>query len=162
MATKNAVANYFLSKVNYRVDGGISHLKLQRLMYYAQAWHVSLTYIAERDIVSIFDDHEEFLAYAHGPTLLSIWKKYRRNGYQAIKEVDTTEIGTISVFEKDVLEFVWDNYGNLTAKQLEKQSCSEEPWIEARGDLPEGYSSNAIISIESMCKFYREKIVELK
>ena len=54
------LANYILAKV-----GSMTHLKLQKLVYYAEAYH--LAYFEK----SIIDDH--FEAWLHGPVSRKLW-----------------------------------------------------------------------------------------
>lgn len=161
MATKKAVANFFVNKGvtcptnKNNFDGSVSPFKLQRLMYYAQALYVTLT-----DELSIFDDHEDFIAYAHGPVLLSIYNKYKVWGYRWIIEVDLSDQHTITEGQTAILEHVWSMYGGLSAKQLEQLATTEEPWLLARGTLPEGYSSFEVVSVISMKRYYKQQFVE--
>ena len=38
----HAIADYFISKVDREAGDDITHLKLQKLIYYAQAWHLAM------------------------------------------------------------------------------------------------------------------------
>jgi len=61
--------------------GDMSHLKLQKLLYYIQAWHLAIFG------KSVIDD--DFKAWVHGPVCVSVWhavKKYSvLNGLVTVK-----------------------------------------------------------------------------
>lgn len=61
------IVNYFLSDTNDRDDSDISNLKLQKLIYYAQAFHLAIYELP------FFD--EDFEALTHGPVCPEIYHK---------------------------------------------------------------------------------------
>jgi uncharacterized phage-associated protein len=70
------IANYFIQSVDTDSGDNITHLKLQKLMYFAQAW-----YLANINKV-LFD--EDMQAWAHGPVTPSIWHKYKENRWGSL------------------------------------------------------------------------------
>ncbi len=72
----NDVANWFLCNIDREAGDSITHLKLQKLLYYAQAWSLVLKG------KSLFE--EDFEAWAHGPVLPSIFEQYKNMGFQAL------------------------------------------------------------------------------
>ena len=54
------------------------NLKLQKLVYYAQAWHLAL-----RD-VPLFE--EDFEAWVHGPVIPALYQEYKKFGWRPILE----------------------------------------------------------------------------
>lgn len=68
MVKPQDVADYFIWLAN---DSGsfISNLKLQKLVYYAQAWYLAIYG------QSLFD--EDFEAWVHGPIIPSLYQKYK-------------------------------------------------------------------------------------
>ncbi|MBD2665612.1 putative Phage-associated protein [Richelia sinica FACHB-800] len=144
---KNAldVARYFLHRVDREVGETISPLKLQKLVYYAQAWH--LVFYGRL----LFPDNIQ--AWIHGPVVYSVWNENREYEYKAIPKPDEP----VSDFTNDelvILEEVWSVYGELGAKQLERLTHAEYPWIHARGDLAPTEKSSEIISTEDMMLYY--------
>ena len=143
------IADYFIWLANY-TGSFISNLKLQKLVYYAQAW-----YLAIHD-KPLFD--EDFEAWIHGPVIPELYKEYCGFKWKPIlKEVEepffTEEI-------KQFLSEVTDVYFGLDAYELEQMTHSEAPWIEARGDLPTDASCNEIISKESMREYFKPRVEE--
>ena len=66
--THRDVAEYFLALAN-ETGGTITNLKLQKLVYYAQAWH-----LANFD-KPLFD--AKFEAWVHGPVIPGLYEEYR-------------------------------------------------------------------------------------
>lgn len=133
------VANWFLSKES------MSHKKLQKLCYYAIAWSYALLdkQLCRRD---------EFQAWVHGPVNPDLYSKYRHVGWN---QIDL--IGAKPVFEEldeVMLETVWNTYGEFDGHQLESLTHDEDPWINARGELPITASSTNVISVDDMKKYY--------
>lgn len=125
MATIFDVANYFRWRVDYEAGDNITALKLQKLCYYAQAWHLAFTGNA------LFE--EEFQACDHGPLNRDLWKHYQQpQGWIPIEPDNALwEFEPASVFTSDELETlneVWDTYGTYGANHLEHLTHQEDPW----------------------------------
>lgn len=124
----------------------ITNLKLQKLMYYAQAWHLVF------EGRPLFD--EEFEAWIHGPVIPSLFRDFRVWRWNPIG-------GEVNPVERDSrlhthLEKILKVYGERTANQLERLSHSEDPWKDARGNLESDVSSRQIITKQSMKSFYSD------
>jgi len=143
------IADYFIWLANY-TGSFISNLKLQKLVYYAQAW-----YLAIHD-KPLFD--EDFEAWIHGPVIPELYNEYCEFKWKPIlKEVDEPKF---SEEIKQFLDEVTDVYFRIDAYELEQMARSEAPWIEARGDLPTDASCNEIISKESMREYFKPRVEE--
>lgn len=145
------IADYFVALSN--VTGNLlSNLKLQKLMYYAQAWHLAI--YGER----LF--HGEFEAWVHGPVLPVLYRDYERFGWKPIEreDMDDTSVkGLESKFGKEITFFlseIVDEYFGLSAYELERLTHKEEPWCRARQGLSADEPCNRIIEDEWMKKFY--------
>lgn len=135
----NEVANWFLNK------SSMSHKKLQKLCYYAEAWHQAL-YSSSMLSDCCFE------AWVHGPVCPSLYDIYKSYGWQDIsKRAKKPDIDSKS---DEFLEIVYNTYGHLSGHQLETLTHSEIPWQEARGGLKECEASNNVIKVETMRKFY--------
>lgn len=139
------VANYFLKVVNRDAGGSITHLKLQKLVYYAQAWHLVFTG------KPLFP--EKLLAWVHGPVCVELYNKYRDLGFQNLEE-PAEKIHEFTEEEKETLDAVWECYGDFDGKYLEELSHQESPWQEARIGLAPGEHCNNEISLDLMKQFY--------
>jgi len=148
------IARYFISKAN-QDKKSITNKKLQKLLYYAQAWNI--VFNKEK----LFE--EDIEAWVHGPAVRDVYVKYKKYGFGEIRErVGLEEVKKISGKEKDLLNEVWKVYGKYDADYLEELTHSEEPWQEAREGLAGGEMSNNVISVSSMGKFYRKKLRQSK
>jgi uncharacterized phage-associated protein len=118
------VADYFIQLAN-QTSSPINNLKLQKLVYYAQAWHLAI------HAAPLFE--EDFQAWIHGPVVPQLYQKYKIFGWQPIQEsVDLT-------LSKDVLSFldeVAEAYFTCDVNELEQMTRIETPWNQARGNLP--------------------------
>lgn len=137
------VANWFLQKEP------MTHKKLQKLCYYAQAWSLALR------SSEIMED-VPFEAWVHGPVNPELWRECRDFGWNSIDK-DFLSDKANSIDEKDVelLESVWETYGHLYGSQLETLTHTEPPWINARGDVDAFCPSNTVISCNDMKNYYR-------
>ncbi|MEX0729307.1 MAG: type II toxin-antitoxin system antitoxin SocA domain-containing protein [Aquisalimonadaceae bacterium] len=143
--TAQSVATYLLWFSNEHGDL-LTNLKLQKLVYYAQAWYLAL----ERE--SLFDD--EIQAWVHGPVIPAVYRAYRDFKWSPILvEVDKPNLPPKI---EEHLADVMAEYGGFSAYDLERMTHSELPWLEARGGIPADESSNAPISQDTMAHFYRK------
>lgn len=142
------VASWFLQQVDRDSGESITHLKLQKLVFYADAWSLALK---GRELVC-----EPFQAWAHGPVAPSLWTQLSGNGWRALASDVVTSNAEFDDDALEVLQQVQDAYGPLQAKALETMTHQEDPWLEARGPLPLEASSNACISKDTTARFYQE------
>ena len=121
-------------------------LKLQKLLYYVQGWHLG-----------IFKNpafNDEFEAWVHGPVIPEVFHAYKFNRWNPIileEEAPVLE-GELQAHIDETL----DAYGGDSGWALEMRTHRESPWIEARGSLPQDVSSNQIITKDSMLIFFSE------
>lgn len=147
------IANFFLKIVDRDSGSTITPLKLQKILYYAQGWHLAM-----------FDNElfaDDFQAWAHGPANVDIYNEYKEYGYSAI-EAPKGNVPTLSNDLTDFLYSIWNTYGIFDGKYLEGLTHSEKPWIDARGDCKEGESCSNIITKNSMKSFFKNKLSEEK
>lgn len=140
MATIFDVAKYILHEKGY-----MSTWKLQKLCYYSQAWHYAWS---EKPLFK-----ETFQAWKNGPVCRDLFNKHR--GRYIIGEDDID--GNIDVLSRDEIEtitIILRDYGDMSPSELREQTHSEDPWKNARGNLPENASCDAPITLESMGEYY--------
>lgn len=149
--TAKQIAEYFIAKT-YNEGGKMTQKKLQKMLYYAQAW--SLVFREEE----LFGDRIE--AWLHGPAIYAIYQEYKSFGFSHIrKEIDNDLISKISAPTKKFLDDVWKIYGKYDADYLELLSHNEEPWQKAREGVGEFNASKNEISHASMKKFYGDLLL---
>lgn len=120
------VTNYCLARADEE-EISMTHLKLQKICYYAQAW--SLIFDGE----PLF--HEEFQAWAHGPVCPELWKRFKIYGSKEIHLRKGTKIdyGIFTPDQKETLDVVWDAYSRYDTKFLERlKTPSEELSVEGK------------------------------
>jgi len=140
----SVVSNYLLCECRERGEI-LTNLKLQKLLFYAQAWHLALKN------TSLFE--EDFQAWVHGPVLPSQYQRFKDFKWRAIDvEIDKPELPEDL---RDFLDEIIDTFGTETAISLELMTHREKPWKEARGNLPPDEASNAIITKQIMTDFYK-------
>lgn len=142
MAKVFDIARWFLHRKSF------THKQLQKLCYYAQAWHCAL--LGE----PLFD--EEIQAWIHGPVCPALYVKYSVWGWTPIRRI-RKESFDFSVETLNVLRAVYNTYAKFTGEQLEALTHSESPWRDARGNLKPYEPSEAVIPVEAMKKYYAEK-----
>ena len=140
------VANYFLSQVDYDAGGSMTHLKLQKMVYYAQAW--CMVFLGK----PLFK--ERFEAWIHGPVCPELWQEYKECGYFHIPCSENVDVDMFSVEQRGVLNDVWDAYGQFDGKHLEELTHQEDPWLEARKGLHPGTHCTNTISLDTMRDYY--------
>lgn len=152
MATANQVADYILGKIDADSGDSITHLKLQKIIYYCQAWHLAI-----RD-ESLFA--EPVQAWVHGPVVQSVWNRFRDNDWHAIPTSvrNPASEAALNKSQKELVDEVWQAYGNLSGSQLRYLTHEEEPWKQTRGSLPPKAVCNKVIKTELMRDFYRSQM----
>ncbi len=140
------ISDWFLCSIDREAGESVTHLKLQKLVYYAQAWAVVLF------DSPLFD--EDFQAWARGPALQSLFVRYGDHGWDSLPVPESCP--ELDEDTENLLEDVLNVYGRYSAKYLENLTHQEEPWLEARGNLPPEARSDSLISKKSMKRYYAE------
>lgn len=140
------VAKYFLQKSNPNSERSITHLKLQKLVYYAQAWHLAIKGKA------LFNEKIE--AWIHGPVTPELYNSYKIYGFNVIDPPKLPKVD-LDKPQRDLVDEVWQIYGGLSGRVLETLTHQEDPWIKARGNASPESPSNNTISLDSMRLYYR-------
>lgn len=152
MVNVNSVADFFILQAECDAGDVMTHLKLQKLLYYAQAWYLAMF---KRPLFK-----DSFEAWAHGPVCLSVWNRFKGKGAAPITPEDVSTAPRFDVETNSFLCEIWRVYGQFTAKRLEELTHNETPWIEARGGVPEYGSSDKLISHNSMRDYYSQRLNE--
>lgn len=143
LTTAKAVADFFLNFVHEHGDV-LTNLKLQKLVYYAQAWHLAL-----KD-KPLFED--EIQAWAHGPVVPSLYGRFKKFRWETIAIQPPAPDFTKAV--RGHLIEVFSVYGNYSAWDLERMTHQEMPWQKARKGLAPDDEGKQPISHKDMHDFY--------
>ena len=134
MPTVFDVADYFLAKTNAEIGDLMTNLKLQKLVYYAQGFHLAL------HNKPLFN--EDIAAWEHGPVSPVLYRKYKKRKNNPIHPDKT--IGQASEpFTKKQIKFlddVYKTYGCYAAWTLREISHQDTAWHNA---YPFGIMSHA-------------------
>lgn len=139
MAAAHDVARYILRK-----KGGMSTWKLQKLVYYAQAWHMTW------DETPLFPERVE--AWANGPVVPELYREHR--GTFQISSWPKGDTRLLTTSEKESIDAVLSHYGQRTAAWLRELTHREPPWREARVGLAPGERGNRVITPDAMAAYY--------
>jgi uncharacterized phage-associated protein len=149
-----AIANYFL-KVAAEHDQSLDPMKLQKLVYFANGWHLAI-----KDMPLI---NEQVEAWPYGPVIPSLYRAFRKFGNlpvtapavrrdSAFEIVGVPDLGDVpdqAEFTRAFLNRIWDIYGGYTSIQLSNEThLVGSPWhdvlteyhgaIPKRTDIPAG------------------------
>jgi uncharacterized phage-associated protein len=140
VATVHDVAAYILSKL-----GQMSTMKLQKLVYYSQAWHLVW---AEEPLFG-----ERIEAWANGPVVYDLFQAHR--GRFSVAEWPRGNPANLDRVQTGTIDAVIATYGHLDGRQLSYLTHEERPWREARTGLGPTELSHAEITPEAMQDYYK-------
>lgn len=124
--------------------GKMTTMKLQKLLYYCQAW--SLVW----DEKPLFPEKIE--AWASGPVIREIYEKHK--GLFSIKAWSHGKILNLSKVQKETIDNVIKYYGPKPSQWLSDLTHKEEPWKKARKGLKPTQPGYGIITHASMMEYY--------
>jgi uncharacterized phage-associated protein len=139
VANVHDVAAYILSK-----SDAMSTMKLQKLTYYSQAWHMAW------DGVPLFPERIE--AWANGPVVYELFDAHR--GSYSVATWPRGKAERLTQSERETVDSVLANYGKLTGRQLSLLTHAEDPWRDARAGLPATARSSAEITPDALAEYY--------
>lgn len=139
----------------------ITNKKLQKLLYYVQAWNLA-----------VFNDplfNEVAQAWRHGPVYPTVYQAFKSFGAENVSLASDYEKGAID--EEDMMkliaeesnltqeqagliEEVMTKYGTQSAFALEILSHRERPWLDARKGLDDFDASEEPITYDAMRAYY--------
>ena len=144
MKKASQIAKAFLKLSQPDIGDIISNLKLQKLLYYAQAFNLAI------NNKPLFE--EDIIAWEHGPVVKEVYDIYSQYSGGVIpipkEEVKLTDK------EHDLLVSVWNVYGQFSAWRLRDMTHSETPWKTTL--------RNKIISHKKLLDFFKPLVVNEK
>ncbi|MBN1961621.1 MAG: DUF4065 domain-containing protein [Deltaproteobacteria bacterium] len=142
MTNIHDIAAYILQN-----QGAMSTMKLQRLMYYLQAWHITLR---GKPLYQ-----EKILAWAFGPIVYELFKEHHR--LFMVSQWPLGDAKKVVENDADFIMAVLSYYGKYNSEKLSEIINSEEPWQQARKAFMIASDSEQIITHEAMQAFYRDQ-----
>lgn len=130
------VAQYILQRL-----GPMTTMKLQKLVYYAQAWSLAW------DQQPLFDQPIE--AWDYGPVVPALWTEHR--GQRTIARLSQGNPERLNDAQRDTIDAVLARYGALSAEVLSELTHVEAPWRQAhrRGNT-------TAIAPDDLAVYYRQ------
>lgn len=141
------VANWFIDKANSElvdeeIVEGISNMKLQKLLYFAQAAKLSV------DKKPLFEDEIE--AWEYGPVVKDVYHKFKKYENQPISKPSNRDFRNLDESTMEFLENIWDIFGKFSAARLVHIAHNHEPWKEAYK------SRDKIITKKTLRSYYED------
>ena len=156
----NRIANLWVLLCNEN-ETAISPLKLQKLLYYTQAWH--WVYFDSADIFTELPQ-----AWVNGPVYPTIYERFRRIGiydYLTIRNanismslIDSIRDIDLDTEQQEFFDALYKHYGLMSNDKLVFLTHSEAPWCNARNGLLPFEPSQNIIPKDSIENYYSDRL----
>ena len=145
--TARDVAEYLLRLADEDPNNNdITNLKLQKLVYYVQGFHLAMHDAA------IFPDN--IVPWQYGPAIADLYQYYKEHGSGVISpDAEYRYTTEPTAQQQELMGEVFDIYGQFSAWKLKEMTHEETPWKEAvRAELPE-------ISLAEMKAYFKQQLV---
>jgi uncharacterized phage-associated protein len=138
------IASYFVKLANKNAENDLTNLKLQKILYFAQATHLGKKGVE----CPLFEEQIE--AWVLGPVVREVYNTFSVCGASPITLLDIPEDnkepdGNVNRFCDDI----WNEYGKFSAAYLVTLAHKQKPWKESYVA-----GSKRTISLESMAKYF--------
>jgi uncharacterized phage-associated protein len=144
MATALDVAKYILLIADDDDGDLISNLKLQKLLYYCQGF--ALVLIGR----PIFD--AKIKAWEHGPVVPEVWFEFKKHGQLSIPPPSQFDMDVLSVKDRNLINEVYNVYGQYSAWKLRNMTHSEPPWTQTAKD--------SVISHDKLISYFKTQVTD--
>lgn len=157
-ANVNDVVDYIVLKMDEgRV--GLTLLKLQKLLFYVQAWSLALR--NER----AFD--ARFQAWVHGPVSRGVFDRFKdtHSLYDVVGRMSVRQDFRSEALPQPLREHideVLETYARYSGSQLEAMTHQEEPWIKARNGIPAAQRCESEIDEGLMSTYYAKLLADVE
>jgi uncharacterized phage-associated protein len=145
VTTLNSVADYLLCFAQEHGDV-MTPLKLQKMVFYADAWYMALN--DGQELIA-----DRFEAWVHGPVARDLYSRFADFKWQPItSEIKCPELPR-EVYEH--LDEIYKVFGGFSAYELEQMTHQEKPWLMARAGVPSDAACRNVIDKGATAEFYR-------
>lgn len=156
--TLQKIDSVVLSDYILKHYGPMSHLKLQKLIFYCDAY--CLAYFGKELVV------DQFEAWVHGPVSRKVYNSlkdksilYSDLAYSAKDGIDVDgEFGKLTQDQQGLISAVLKDLSTWTGVELEAATHHEKPWQEARNGYSEADKCSELISKETTRSFYKSEM----
>ena len=134
------VARYILER-----KGSMTAMKLQKLVYYAQAWS---TVWDERTLF-----RSKIEAWANGPVVHQLYSHHRGKFKVSVADIPG-DLRKVDAKARETIDAVLKYYGEKPAYWLSQLTHQEAPWRDARQGVPAGVRSSVEIKPAALQEYY--------
>lgn len=140
------IADYLIWRANADEDLGenITNLRLQKLLYYVQGFHLAMN-----DGAPLFE--EPIVAWQHGPAVRAVWARFRDRGADALPTPPDFDPEAVDAEAREAIEEAYGVYGQYSARGLRNLTHEEAPWR----DTPIGET----IAREALHRYFADHLV---
>lgn len=118
------IANHLLFLAEPEVGELISNLKLQKLLYYVQGFHLAI------NNKPLFK--ESIIKWQYGPVVIEVYHEFKECGSSAIPKPSKEALVKLNSSETELIEEVYNIYGQFSATKLMDMTHREKPWRETK------------------------------
>ena len=137
MADAFDAAAYLLSKADIKEGDGMTHLKLQKLLYYCQGFALVLLK------KPLFPNMIE--AWPYGPVVVDVYHEFKCYEDGIIGNLGPGDMNALMDDEKSMIDDVYEVYGGYSASRLRSLTHSESPWIDAENKIDKTITHEAML-----------------
>lgn len=145
MISVHDVARYFLSLSDEDAGDAITNMKLQKLAYYAQGFHLAM------HGTPLFSEAIE--AWPHGPVVPELYHAYKQHGSGCIPAPVDMDFSRYDPKTRGLLDEVYNVYGQFSAWKLRNMTHEETPWVRAS-------ATGDAISLADMEEYFKTLLVD--
>ena len=151
---RDDACDYIILKVT-EAHEHLNNIKLQKLMYYVQAWHLAFH---SRPLFG-----GKFQAWIHGPVSRELYDRFvpGKSLYSSVGREDMRaefRDDAISPNERAHIDAVLEVYAPMTDSQLESMTHEEDPWLEARNGYAPSQRCEVELNEATMKNYYAARI----
>jgi uncharacterized phage-associated protein len=124
----NASCYFIMRAYEDGIEAAMTNMKVQKLLYYSQSLHLAL-----------YDEplfNEEIQAWRYGPVCPSAYRFYSKFEAEQLPIPNQASLDPLLLEKKELLEEIWEFFGNYHAYGLSAMTHEEFPWKKARRNLP--------------------------
>jgi uncharacterized phage-associated protein len=140
------VAKYILER-----QGPVTTLKLQKLVYYVQAWAIA-------NGSPLFSD--AIKAWGQGPVVPALYYAHKGRRRVTLDDMGARPPASLTEQQRAHIDSVLAYYGNLPPAYLSKLTHFESPWREARAEGDKNGQDSPPIPVAAIRAFYSGRTPE--
>lgn len=152
----NVVCDFLILRC-HATGVSLNLLKLQKLLYYCQAWSLAL------GRGRLFEGR--FQAWVHGPVNREIYRRFVSEPSASLYRV--VEVSEVFSYTPDIddtqqltVQQVLDVYAQFSGTQLEMMTHNEAPWLKARAGIGPFARCETEISETDMAEYYGARLIK--